>query len=127
MKENLNQEEHSNVFTNDESSHKNIILVSLTALSVTPLYHDIPAYTVNLATKMNSFAKKNKLNITADVSNYTNIDTNGKEADFILLTPELRQLEEEVKTKFPDKVVRVIDKSDYGLLNAENIFKVLLS
>lgn len=127
MKENLNQEENSNEFANDESCRKNVIIVSLTALAVTPLYHDIPAYTVKLATKMNSFAKKNKINVIVDVSSFSNIDVNGKDADVILLTPELYQLEEEVKNKFPDKVVKAINSSDYGLLNAENIFKIALS
>ena len=127
MKTILNQEENSNVFTNDESCHKNIMIFSLTAISVTPLYHDLPAYTVKLATSMNNYAKKNKINATVDVSSFSNIDTNGKEADIILLTPELYQQEEEVKNKYPDKIVKVIDKPDYGLLNAENIFTIALS
>lgn len=127
MKTNLNQEENANACTNDKSCPKKIIIFSLTALSVTPLYHDIPAYTVKIATKMNGFAKKNEINATVDVSSFSNIDAKGNEADVILLTPELYQLEEEVKSKFPDKAVKVIDKSDYGLLNAENIFKVILS
>ena len=70
MKKNLNQEVNSNVFANDESCPKSIIICSLTALSVTPLYHDLPAYTVKLATRMNSFAKKNKINVTVDVSSF---------------------------------------------------------
>ncbi len=127
MKTSLNQEENANAVTNDESCLKKIMIISLTALSVTPLYHDLPAYTVKLATRMNSFAKQNKVNAIVDVSSYANIAANAKKADIILLTPELSQLEEEVKNSFPDKVVRVIAKADYGLLNAQTVLKIALS
>lgn len=109
----------------NEGSNRKIIIFSMDSITLTPINNGVNPYTTTLATKMNMFAKKNKLNIFTDVSRFSKIDSIGLDADIILLTPELSELKNEVKDKFPDKIIEVIEKADYGLLNVNNIFKII--
>ncbi|SJZ35446.1 hypothetical protein [Anaerorhabdus furcosa] len=109
----------------NEGSNRKVIIFSMDSITLTPINNGVNPYTTTLATKMNMFAKKNKLNIFTDVSRFSKIDSIGLDADIILLTPELSELKNEVKDKFPDKIIEVIEKADYGLLNVNNIFKII--
>lgn len=96
------------------------------SITLTPVNNGVNPYTTTLATKMNMFAKKNKLDIVTDVSRFSKINSVGADADIILLTPELDELKKEVEDKFPNKIIEVIEKADYGLLNVNNIFKAII-
>ncbi len=125
----LNQEVNDNVFEQLDG-HKDIIIFSFggnpngSAIQVgdfgTP-------YATKLAARMNKYAKKNKLDIKVDIGSYINLDKRGKEADIILLSPELHAQYEEIKNMFSDKKVRLIAMRDFGLLNVESILKQALS
>lgn len=107
---------------NKGCDHKTIVIFHITGMQT-----DYDAYTNSLAIKMEKFAKENNLDISVRQDSASKIDSRGKEADIILLTPELFEMEEVVKAKFPDKIVNVIGQKDYGFLNAENIMRAILS
>lgn len=46
-------------------------------------------------------------------------------SDVILLGPQVCYLEDDVKKRYPDTPVRLIDMRDYGMMNAEKIVKEL--
>lgn len=48
-------------------------------------------------------------------------------SDVILLGPQVCYLEDDVKKQFPDIPVRLISMTDYGTMNAQNIFQELLN
>lgn len=50
-----------------------------------------------------------------------------KEADVILIGPQVRYKKKEVMALFPDKPVEVIDMSDYGMLNGKKVLKLARS
>jgi PTS system cellobiose-specific IIB component len=74
-----------------------------------------------LVTKMNNKAKKRKLNIIVQAHSISKLNEKAQEADVLLLSPELYSEAKDIKLRFPDKVVAVIDKKEYGLLDAANI------
>lgn len=77
--------------------------------------------------KMDKLAKEKKLDLTVKMDSASKIDCKGKEADVILLTPELATMLKEVKEKYPDKEVNLIGQKDYGFMNAENILNIALA
>lgn len=44
-----------------------------------------------------------------------------KDADLILIGPQIRYLCDKVKTKVPDKLVEVIDMKDYGAMDGKKV------
>ena len=102
--------------------HKEIILFSITSMTTD--------YTANmnfLISKMNRVAKNNEIDVTFHMDSASKMESRGKEADIILLTPELFAMKEELQKKLPDKVIKVIDQKDYGFLNGEHVLKMALS
>lgn len=45
----------------------------------------------------------------------------GKDADVILIGPQIRYLCNKVKAKMPDKIVEVIDMHDYGAMDGAKV------
>lgn len=84
-------------------------------------------YSMVLIEKMNTYARANNINAKAMTDSIKYIDETGQNTDIILLGPECRVLESEIKPKFPNKVVKVLDIEDYGKLKAEKILKMALS
>ncbi len=107
----------NNVFANVEGQ-KNILIFNLGTL-----ISDSSPYSLKMVRAMKKVAKIYKMDLTVKETSYKRIDSEGNEADIILLSPELYGREVEAKTKYPDKIVQVIDKRDYGLVDAENVLK----
>lgn len=49
-----------------------------------------------------------------------------KEITVILLGPQVRHLQKQVTTQYPDIPSEVIDMRDYGLMNGENVLNAAL-
>lgn len=49
----------------------------------------------------------------------------GKDADILLLGPQVRFQTEKVKAQFPDKPVVAIDMRDYGTMNGKNVIAMV--
>lgn len=116
------QEEKAVEVTNKGCDHKNIIIFHVTGMN-----SDTDGFTASLAVKMDKLAKESNIDVTIRIDSASKIDSIGKDADIILLTPELFAMEEEVKAKYPNKAVKVIAQEDYGFSNAENILKAALA
>lgn len=102
--------------------HKDVVIFHVTSMS-----SEYDMYTYLLAIKMDKLAKEKKLDMTVKMDSASKIDCKGKDADVILLTPELATMLKEVKEKYPDKVVKLIDQKDYGFMNAENVLNIALN
>lgn len=122
MKTDVEQEVDEAIFTNTESGHKKIMIYNITGMNT-----DYDAYTNALVSKLNTFVKKQKMDISVGMKSASKIECNANEADILLLSPELYAMQAEIQNQFPNKAVRLIDKKDYGLMNVENIMKTALS
>lgn len=100
---------------------------SIIIFNVTGMGTDFLPQTNLLIQKMNAYAKKEGIEVTIRMDSASKIDTKGNEFDVILLGPELYTMEEEVKAKFPQKVVHVINQKDFGFLCGEAVLKQALS
>lgn len=109
-------------FDGMESGHKNIMIFNITGMNT-----EFTSETHHLINKMNQVAKENNIDITIGMDSASKIESKGKEADIILLSPELFAMETEIKAKLPDKMIKVIDQKDYGFMNAAGILKFALS
>lgn len=74
----------------------------------------------------------NKMKVAAKEANYeceinaypiAEADTVGKDADVILLGPQVRFDLDKVKKKLPEKIVAAIDMRSYGLVNGKKILE----
>lgn len=122
IKEVLNMMHHEDFSTFKTMSHKEIMMFSITSMS--------SDYTANmnfLISKMYKVAKNHGIDVTIHMDSASKIERCGKEADIILLTPELFAMKDEIQEKFFDKVVKVIDRKDYGFLNGEHALWMALS
>lgn len=104
------------------TEHKKILIFGITGMM-----SDYELYTGLLVTKMNNLAKIQKINVVVEAFSISKIDEKGKEADNILLCPELRYTEKEIRNKFPKIPVKVIAKKEYATLDGEQILKDILS
>lgn len=89
---------------------KNIVLVCSAGMTTSLLVKKMEKYTEEIGYE----AQINAYSIS-EVSRF------GKDADIILLGPQVRFNLEKVKKEFPDKVVDVIDMRDYGTMNGEKV------
>lgn len=64
-------------------------------------------------------------NYNCEICAYTvnDVAQKGKDADCILLGPQVRYKLNEVKKQFPDKPVMLMEMSDYGMLRGGNVLK----
>lgn len=108
-------------YKNKENDSKKIMIFGITDTTI-----NFTTYGALLVTKMNDYAKKKSINVVVDMNSISKIDDIGKEVDIIMLTPELYNMENDIKEKFSDKIVRLIEKKDYASLDAENIFNSIL-
>lgn len=104
------------------TGHKDIMIFNITEMNT-----DMDANTNRLIQKMNQCAKDHQLDVTIHMDSASKTDTRGKDADIILLGPELFAMCDEVKQKYPDKVVKVIDQKDFGFWDGEKVLKAALS
>lgn len=81
-----------------------------------------------LVKKMKEAADKLKYECSISAYSVVEAAEAGKDADIILIGPQIRYKLNEVKKALPKHIVEVIDMSDYGMMNGEKIIqKVRLS
>lgn len=76
-----------------------------------------------LVTKMRKAAEEVNYECTIDAYPIAEADTVGKDADIILLGPQVRFDLEKIKKKLPDKIVAAIDMRSYGMVNGKKILE----
>ena len=74
-----------------------------------------------LVNKMNEAAKAKGMELEINAYPIGNLDKYASAADVILLGPQVRYELNNVKGKYPDKPVSVIDMRDYGMMNGEKV------
>lgn len=116
-----NEKEEMMEEVNKTSEHKHILIFNVTGPST-----DMNAQTNFLINKMNKYAKDNQIDVTIRMESASQIGKKGEEADIILLTPELFAMLDEVSSKYPNKIVKVINQEDYGYLHGEEVLKAAL-
>lgn len=82
-----------------------------------------------LVTKMQEVATKNNLPVTIKAVSQSKFSEYEDETDILLLGPQVGFLFDEFKEKYEPKgmVVRVIDSTDYGMLNGAKVLKAALT
>ncbi len=70
-----------------------------------------------LVTKMQKEATSRGLEYKIEAFPESTVATNGKEADVILLGPQIRFKEKSIKGQFPEKPVAAIDMRAYGMVD----------
>lgn len=79
------------------------------------------ASTSLLVNKMKEAAKAEGLECTIAAYGMNTISANGKDADVILLGPQVRYQLKKVEEAFPDKPVAMIDMTLYGTMNGKGV------
>lgn len=74
-----------------------------------------------LVAKMREVVERNKLDYSVNAYSIDSAATTAKDADVILLGPQIRYKKSEVTSLFPDKPVDVIDMSTYGMLDGKKV------
>ncbi len=80
-----------------------------------------------LVTKMQKAAGDKGLDVHIEAFPESKAATLGKEADIVLLGPQIKFREKSIAQALPDKIVRVIDMRDYGLVNGEKVLNDALA
>lgn len=74
-----------------------------------------------LVMKMREVAERNELDYEINAYSVDSAENSAKDADVILLGPQIRYKKTEVQKIFPDKPVDVIDMSVYGMLDGKKV------
>ncbi len=74
-----------------------------------------------LVMKMREVAERNNLDYDIQAYSVDSAETTAKDADVILLGPQIRYKKTEVQKQFPDKPVDVIDMAVYGMLDGKKV------
>lgn len=74
-----------------------------------------------LVMKMREVAKRNDLDYDINAYSVDSAEQNAKDADVILLGPQIRYKKNEVIKQFPDIPVEVIDMASYGMLDGKKV------
>lgn len=94
----------------------NIVLVCMAGMS-----------TSLLQTKLIDEAKSRAIDASVKAIPIADIDDLVSDADILLLGPQVRYLEKELKKKYNNIPVFVIKMTDYGTMNAKNILNNILA
>ena len=76
-----------------------------------------------LVTKGREAAKKANLECNINAYSLMLAESKAKDADCILVGPQVRLSVPKLKTQFPDKPIEVIDSEAYGLMNGMAVLK----
>lgn len=79
-----------------------------------------------LVNKMSVYAKEINQKIIINAYPISEAKEQGADADAILLGPQVRFQEDEIKKMFPNKTVLTIDMRDYGTMNGKNVLETTL-
>ena len=74
-----------------------------------------------LVQKMREVAERNNLEYDIHAFSVEAAETVAKDADCILLGPQIRYKKSAVEKIFPDKPISVIDMADYGMLDGKKV------
>ena len=74
-----------------------------------------------LVAKMREVIERNNLDYQVNAYSVDSAETEAKDADVILLGPQIRYKKNEVKNLFSDKPVETIDMSIYGMLDGKKV------
>lgn len=74
-----------------------------------------------LVSKMQKAAAEKGIDVYIEAFPESKAASLGKEADIVLLGPQVKFREKSVAQALPDKIVKVIDMRDYGLVNGEKV------
>ncbi|MGL4589453.1 MAG: PTS sugar transporter subunit IIB [Mycoplasmatales bacterium] len=79
-----------------------------------------------LVTKMQKAAEEKALECHIEAFAESTLQDNGKEADVILLGPQIRYKEKAAKEMYPDKPVAAIDMRAYGMVDGKKVLETAL-
>ncbi len=79
-----------------------------------------------LVNKIRQCVLERGLEIEIDAYGISEIDKYGPEADVILISPQVSFAEEEVRNKFPEKPVELIDMETYSMMKGEAVLNKCL-
>lgn len=79
-----------------------------------------------LVNKMKQVAEQHQLKVTIKAVPEPQVDVHAKEADVIMLGPQIAFLEEKIKARV-NIPVETINKEDFGKINAGNVLKRALT
>jgi PTS system cellobiose-specific IIB component len=74
-----------------------------------------------LVKKMKDQAEKINADVDIEAFSTTTIKKYGADADVLLLGPQIRYMEPEIKEEFPDKKVATINIRDYGMMDGKKV------
>lgn len=74
-----------------------------------------------LVMKMREVADRNNLDYEINAYSVDSAETTAKDADVILLGPQIRYKKNDVQKQFPNIPVEVIDMSAYGMLDGKKV------
>lgn len=74
-----------------------------------------------LVKKMREVAERNNLDYDINAYSVDSAESVAKEADIILLGPQIRYKKSEIQGLFPNIPVEVIDMTDYGMLDGKKV------
>ncbi len=80
-----------------------------------------------LVTKMQEAAKNQNCDCQIAAYSLNELTEKGKDADVILLGPQVRYQIDKVKSAYPDKPVEVIDISLYGMMKGQEVLNNALA
>jgi PTS system cellobiose-specific IIB component len=93
----------------------NILLVCTTGVS-----------TGMLVKNMQTAAERRKITVQINAVPEVQLRENAERADVVLLGPQVRYLQEKIKTIVAGKPVQVIDAKDYGMMDGESVLNMAL-
>ena len=76
-----------------------------------------------LVSKMRKAAEEMGYECEINAYSVSQVSDYGKDADVVLLGPQVRYELKKVQEKLPDKKIEVIDMMDYGMANGSNVLK----
>lgn len=76
-----------------------------------------------LVAKMQKAAKEEGFECMIEAYSLSELEEKGKEADVILLGPQVRYNLDKVKKAYPDKPVQVIDMGLYGMMKGKEVLE----
>lgn len=79
-----------------------------------------------LMNKMREYATSVGYEVIVGAYPIAEVQEQGKDADIILLGPQVRFNLRKVQEQFPNKPVEAINIQDYGTMNGENIVKYVM-
>ena len=79
-----------------------------------------------LCAKIVAEGKKYDYEIECTAMSVLQIEDAIPQSDIVLLGPQVKYMLSDLRNKYPDKLIDVIDMRDYGSMNAENIMKKYL-